>query len=133
VDVTPAALTIAANNASKTFGAPDPALTFTITQGSLFAGDSPSGALTRQSGFLPGRYAILQGSLNNPNYDIRFLGAVLTILPTDVVFEPPPLWPSWTFDLQPPPAPVQRRGTSWGAAAQRWFWSPLVSPAPRWR
>jgi hypothetical protein len=90
VDVTPAALTVSANSATKPVSAPDPIFTYAITQGSLLSGDVLSGSLTRQPGTLPGRYPILEGTLNNPDYAITFRGAVLTILPSDVAFQPPP-------------------------------------------
>ena len=73
------ALTIAADNLIKNIGSSDPAFTYAVTQGSLVAGDSLTGALTRVSGEGLGNYDILKGSLDSPNYAIVFVNGVLTI------------------------------------------------------
>ncbi|MDD2685529.1 MAG: YDG domain-containing protein, partial [Gallionella sp.] len=79
--VTPAVLNIAANAASKTYGALDSALGYTVTGGTLFNGDNLSGTLTRTVGENVGSYAITQGSLGNSNYTINYSGNNLTINP----------------------------------------------------
>jgi hypothetical protein len=67
-------------NQSKTQGDPDPVFTYQ-TSGSLFDGDSFTGALTRDPGEDFGIYAILQGTLTaGDNYDITFVGADFTII-----------------------------------------------------
>jgi hypothetical protein len=80
--VTPAPLTIDAQNESKTAGAADPTLAYVIGAGRLFGNDTLSGALTRVAGELVGIYPILQGTLgaSNTNYAITYVGADLTII-----------------------------------------------------
>ena len=80
-DITPAPLTITADSGqSKEVGAADPELTYTITEGSLVAGDALTGALTRVAGEGAGSYAIQMGSLSaGDNYDITFIPADFTI------------------------------------------------------
>ena len=74
------ALTITADPKNKTYGDPDPVLTWSITGGSLQAGDSVSGSLARVSGEDVGTRAITQGTLAvNGNYALTFAGAELTI------------------------------------------------------
>ena len=59
-------------NQSKVYGAPDPPLTFTITSGTLFQGDTFKGGLGRQTGEDVGKYAIQQGTLSlNNNYNLK--------------------------------------------------------------
>ncbi|MBM3798610.1 MAG: hypothetical protein FJW18_00845, partial [Actinobacteria bacterium] len=73
-------ITITADNAEKTLPAADPAqFTYQITSGSLANSGDLSGALTRVSGELIGTYAISQGSLNNPNYNITFNPGTFTV------------------------------------------------------
>jgi hypothetical protein len=79
--VSPAMLTVAANAATKVFGAPDPALTYTAA--GLVNGDGPgiiAGSLSRSPGENVGSYAISRGSLTaGGNYTISFTGNYLTI------------------------------------------------------
>ncbi|MFN8412937.1 MAG: sortase [Anaerolineales bacterium] len=78
--ITAQPLTITADPKAKGFGDPDPALTYSITNGSLIAPDFLSGSLTRVAGETVGTYAIQQGSLTaGSNYTITFVGANLTI------------------------------------------------------
>jgi filamentous hemagglutinin family protein len=78
--INPAALTISANAASKTYGDDDPSLTYTSS--GLLDGDSISGALTRVAGENTGLYAITQGSVTaGSNYTITYSGADLSITP----------------------------------------------------
>jgi hypothetical protein len=66
----------------KVVGDPDPTLTFQLTSGALAAGDSFSGALSREPGEDAGTYAILVGTLTaGANYDLTFVSAGFTISP----------------------------------------------------
>ncbi|MEC7756056.1 MAG: BspA family leucine-rich repeat surface protein [Bacteroidota bacterium] len=76
-------LTITAQAATKTYGDNDPDFAYSITSGSLNTGDELSGAITRVAGEDVGSYA-LQSSLFNPNYDISFVSADLTIEKADL-------------------------------------------------
>jgi hypothetical protein len=84
--ITPATLTIATQAKTKTYGASDPALTFTVS-GLQFSDTQASvltGALTRATGetVAGSPYAITQGTLAaNSNYTISFTGNTLTITP----------------------------------------------------
>ena len=60
--ITPAPITATADAQSKPYGGADPPLTY-HTKGTLFSGDSFTGALTRVPGENPGSYAIQQGTL----------------------------------------------------------------------
>ena len=78
--ITAQPLTITADAKAKAFGDPDPALTYSITNGALVGADSLSGSLTRVAGEAVGSCAILQGSLSaGPNYNVTYAGANLTI------------------------------------------------------
>jgi hypothetical protein len=83
VDVTvyPAVLTVTAAALSKSSGAADPALTYTVA--GLVNGDTLaviSGTLSRAAGEGAGTYAINQGSLSaGSNYTIAYSPANLTI------------------------------------------------------
>ena len=78
-------ITITVDVRSKIYGDADPTLTYQITAGSLKNGDSIIGSLTRAPGENVGTYAISQGTLaisdgnSGTNYDLTFIGAVLTI------------------------------------------------------
>jgi len=80
--VNKAPLTVTSDNKSKTYGDADPALTYSITNGSLATGDSLSGSLTRDAGQDVGSYAIKQGTLAaNSNYSIgTFIPGTLKIV-----------------------------------------------------
>ena len=74
--ITPKAVTVTANaGQGKEFGAVDPALTYTSSDLSA----TFSGALHRAVGEALGNYAIDQGTLDNTNYTITFIGADFTI------------------------------------------------------
>ncbi|WP_337271432.1 MBG domain-containing protein [Oryzifoliimicrobium ureilyticus] len=79
--VTPRALTVATNNLSRVYGDSNP--TFTYTANGLVNGDSLSGNLTTAAtgSSNVGSYAITQGSLANSNYNISYLGGLLTVTP----------------------------------------------------
>ena len=86
ITISPATLTVTAQAQSKTYGAADPALTFTIS--GLQLGDNQSdvmsGALARSPGesVSASPYSIGQGTLaTTGNYVISFSGSVLTINP----------------------------------------------------
>jgi hypothetical protein len=75
-------ITVTADAKSKTYSDNDPALTYTVTSGSLVSGDSFSGALTRAAGetVAGSPYAIQQGSLTaGGNYALTYVGADLAI------------------------------------------------------
>jgi hypothetical protein len=77
--ITQRPITVTADDQTKVFGSTDPPLTHLVTTGSLVAGDSFTGSLSRASGEDVNTYAINQGTLANSNYDISFTGALLTI------------------------------------------------------
>ena len=80
-DITPRAITVAAEPGSKTSGTADPVFGFSLINGSLVAGDSLTGALSRDPGESVGSYAILQGTLAaSQNYLLSYVGADFTIL-----------------------------------------------------
>ncbi|HWB33953.1 MAG TPA: MBG domain-containing protein, partial [Candidatus Paceibacterota bacterium] len=73
-------ITLTADAKTKTAGAADPALTYTITTGALVGSDTLTGSLTRDAGETVGTYAIKQGTLAaSSNYMLTFVGANLTI------------------------------------------------------
>ncbi|WP_375303882.1 MBG domain-containing protein, partial [Niastella sp. OAS944] len=74
------AVTVTADAQSKTYGDPDPELTYKITTGSLAFSDVFSGELTRDAGENIGTRAITQNTLAlNANYVLSYVGANLTI------------------------------------------------------
>jgi filamentous hemagglutinin family protein len=82
--VAPRPIIVAADNGTKVYGTPDPALTFTAL--TLVNGDTLAGTLARTPGeTVPGSpYAITQGTVtdaNNPNYAIAFTPGAFTITP----------------------------------------------------
>ncbi|WP_170182095.1 MBG domain-containing protein [Phreatobacter stygius] len=81
--VTPRALGITADAASRIYGDANPAFTYAVTSGSLINGDSLSGALSTGATVAAnvGTHAITQGTLGNGNYAISYTGANLTITP----------------------------------------------------
>ena len=76
--VSKAAITVTAAAKTKTYGAADPALTYTITSGALVPSDVLTGGLSRAPGANVGTYAI-SSTLSNANYDVTFVPANLTI------------------------------------------------------
>jgi hypothetical protein len=73
-------LNIAADAQTKVYGTSDPALTYTISSGSLLNSDALTGTLTRQTGENAGPYTINQGSLSaGNNYTINYTSNTLTI------------------------------------------------------
>ncbi|MCM0084162.1 hypothetical protein L4X63_21500 [Geomonas sp. Red32] len=83
--IKPRPVTVTVQAASKTYGDPDPGFIHTVSP-PLLAGDAFTGSLTRTAGdrVAGSPYAILQGTLANPNYTITFSGAVLAVKPRPV-------------------------------------------------
>ncbi|HLJ95402.1 MAG TPA: choice-of-anchor Q domain-containing protein [Gemmataceae bacterium] len=80
--VNPLSIMVTANAQSKTYGNPDPTLTYQITSGFLVPGDSFSGSLSRAAGENVGSYPIAKGSLTaGSNYALTYVGASFTITP----------------------------------------------------
>lgn len=79
--ITPAVVTIAANNLSKYTGETDPTLTSTITDQTPVENGSPLNySLSRVAGEAPGMYPISVTTGSNPNYQIASTTGSLTIL-----------------------------------------------------
>jgi hypothetical protein len=84
LSITPRPITVTADDKTKVYGDADPALTCRVTAGSLVAGDSVTGTLTRVAGetVADGPYAIQQGTLTaGPNYSFTYVAAALAITP----------------------------------------------------
>jgi fibronectin-binding autotransporter adhesin len=82
--ITPATLTVTADDQSKTYGDANPTLTYSLTSGSLVSGDSLTGSITTSATAASnvGSYSITQGTLtnaNNSNYSITYMDGTLTI------------------------------------------------------
>ncbi len=81
-------ITVTANDTGKKIGNADPELTYSYDEAALVAGDTFSGALTREAGEKIGEYDILQGTLTlGDNYKITFVPATFKIFdktPQDV-------------------------------------------------
>lgn len=78
--ILPKNIWVTAQNQSKVYGQNDPQLLYAVE--GLVSGDELNGNLQRVAGENVGTYSILAGSLtseNNPNYQIEYLGASLTI------------------------------------------------------
>ncbi len=74
-------ITVTADAKTKTFGASDPALTYTYSP-ALVGVDAFSGSLSRVANEAPGPHAITQGTLSlSADYVISYVGANLTINP----------------------------------------------------
>ncbi|MEI8082418.1 MAG: YDG domain-containing protein, partial [Actinomycetes bacterium] len=94
-EITKRAITATAANKSKVVGASDPALTYTVTTGSLVTGDSFSGEITRTAGEGVGTYPITQGTLAlTSNYTLSFVDGTFSIT------TPPAPTSTVTFDSQ---------------------------------
>ncbi|WP_426057742.1 MBG domain-containing protein [Janthinobacterium sp. PSPC2-1] len=72
-------ITVTADAKSKVYGNVDPGLTYQVTQGSLVAGDSLSGALRRAAGENVGSYTIDASALANGNYVVTAHDGALSI------------------------------------------------------
>ena len=87
VTVTPRLISVVADPLSRIYGEANPALTYSITGGTLPNGDTLTGVLSTGAtiGSGVGGYAITLGSLAAPaNYAIDFTGSTLTILPRPI-------------------------------------------------
>jgi hypothetical protein len=78
-------ITVTADAKTKTYGDGDPALSYTLTSGTLVGTDALSGSLTRTAGENVGSYAINQGSVTaGSNYAITYEAENLAITPRPV-------------------------------------------------
>ncbi len=78
--INPRAITITADAKSKDYNSSDPALTYSITSGTLVNAGDVTGSLTRASGENVGTYLISQGSVAaTSNYSVTYASANLTI------------------------------------------------------
>ncbi len=82
--ITPIEITVTADDITKEYGTTDPALTYTITSGSLVGTDVLTGSLTRDPDENVDNYSITQGSLDNANYTITFETANFSIIPKEI-------------------------------------------------
>jgi len=86
--ITPRAISVNIADLEKIYGNDDPSFTWTVTGGSLAAGDELSGTLTRVPGENVGSYAItgaLEGDLASNNYTVSVDDGVLIITPRSLV------------------------------------------------
>lgn len=82
--VTPRAISVAADDLNRIYGAANPTLTWQLTNGNLVNGDTLSGALATAATTTSdvGGYVIAQGTLDaGSNYALTFNGGTLTIDP----------------------------------------------------
>lgn len=84
LEVKPCAITVAADNSSKTYGETDPVFTWDVTSGKLVEGESLEGiTVKRETGedVHEGGYAlnVTQAEDANPNYDVTCEAGVFTI------------------------------------------------------
>ena len=76
VTILPREITVAADALSKIYGNSDPKLTYKITSGSLVAGDTITGSLSRAADENTGMHFIEEGTLSaGNNYHITFISA----------------------------------------------------------
>lgn len=82
-EITKRPVTVTADALSKVYGDADPALTYSVTSGSLVGDDIFAGALRRVSGENVSTYAVELGTLSlGNNYSLRFAeGTLFTITP----------------------------------------------------
>ena len=81
--ITPKKIIVKADAKTKIEDQKDPKFTYTVE--GLVGTDKLKGKLTREPGELPGKYAILQGTLAaSENYDLTYKGAKLTIEPIPI-------------------------------------------------
>jgi len=114
--ISPRQLSIKADDKTKKFGEDDPALTWTLTAGSLVSGDAITGQLQRQSGEAVGTYTIRQGTLTaGRNYSISFTPGVFSIVPADLI-----------VTIQPQAAVTA--GAQWSIDGKIWYNSQVALP-----
>ena len=85
--ITQRPISVAADAKTKTYGNVDPALTWSVTSGSLVGSDTLSGALSRAPGSNVGNYSIDASSLANGNYLITAQNGTLTINPRPITLQ----------------------------------------------
>jgi hypothetical protein len=113
--ITTRPITVTADAQTKTYGDPDPALTYRITSGNLVYGDVISGALSRAAGQTVGSYAIQQGNLAaTTNYALAYAGASLGITPRPITLKPVAPNLVWTGAPQMPQYSLDIAGGSLG-------------------
>jgi len=86
--VTPAPLSVAANNATRPYGTSNPQFTATFTgfvngQNTNVLGGTLSFTTTAQADSAPGDYAIVPGGVSSSDYAITFVNGTLTITATN--------------------------------------------------
>jgi len=104
-DIAQRLIGIRANDRSKLEGATDPALTFSVTSGSLAPGDAFGGSLTRAPGETLGDYVIDIGTLSaGADYDASFTSGVFSIVAPSSISRFPDVAlltnPLWRLDLE---------------------------------
>lgn len=78
--VSQAEITVTADSLSKRIGDDDEPLTYKVTEGTLYEGDTITGALARAKGETAGTYAITKGTLSaGANYKLTFVPGTYTI------------------------------------------------------
>jgi gliding motility-associated-like protein len=88
LSITQAAVTVTATAQTKVYGTADPALTYTVTHGSLVGTDAFSGILSRDAGENVGSYNITQGTLAlNANYLLSYISAKLAVTAANLTVE----------------------------------------------
>ncbi|GAA4274338.1 hypothetical protein GCM10022258_36340 [Aquimarina gracilis] len=104
------AIEVTADAKNKEYGNADPAFTYQITSGSLAGSDTLTGNLDRATGEDVGTYAINQGTLDNSNYAITFIGNDLSITVRTILVAPSSLQkiygesdPELNFSILGPP------------------------------
>ncbi|WNO54047.1 MBG domain-containing protein [Stakelama saccharophila] len=89
LSVTPRLLAIAGADFARTYGLPNPPLTYEIVDGTLVNGDRLTGHLATEAAIdsLPGLYRITRGTLTaGGNYDLRFEPGTARIAPLHLDF-----------------------------------------------
>ena len=72
-------ITVTAAEKSKKYGEADPDLTYLVGGDGLVNGDELSGALAHTSNGHVGKWAINQGNLDHPDYNVFYLGATFMV------------------------------------------------------
>ncbi len=86
VEIIKAPLTIIADNKSFDYLDDEADLTYSVE--GLISGDELTGQLEREKGFSVGDYKILQGTLNNVNYEITYKEALYSIAKKEISITP---------------------------------------------
>ena len=81
-NITTRLITVTANSGQrKVVGTANPVYTYSVTSGSVVAGENFTGVLTRTAGEAVGNYAILRGTLSiGSNYTLTYVGANFSIV-----------------------------------------------------